>query len=666
MSRILLRHWVVAFLLVNLCPVLDRVIAQDLVDDFESGLKQGWEATGDAFEQPVVRAADLQISGHRGRYILNTFGSGDQATGQVSRSISLDRPYLNFLISGGSHPRQAYVSLTVDGQMVETATGNNSGTMRWVGWDVRQWQGKTAEFTIVDQATESWGHLNVDQIELSDRRRSGTGLWRLTDYRNSADYYRESHRPGFHFTPELNWMNDPNGLVFHEGKFHLFYQYNPLANDWGHMSWGHAISEDLFHWNHLPIAIRDQFQEMAFSGSAVVDHNNLSQLGSSQNPPLIAIYTGHGDGRQTQNLAISNDNGLTWQRFDGNPVLDLGKADFRDPKVFWYAPDQRWIMVVSLAVEKKIQIYASKNLKQWQYLSEFGPAGSEGKLNWECPDLFPLKVVGEEETRWILEVDMGSGAIAGGSGGEYFVGQFDGKTFRADSQQSQWVDHGRDFYAPISWNNVPEEDGRRIWIGWMNNWETCLVPTYPWRSAMSIPRQLSLRRFDGDLRLCQQPVDEIRSLRGEPISLNLPRTESATEEPPVGKQWDMEVTLIPGGAESCGVRVLKSGDQYTEIGYDSSKQCVYLDRTRSGNTGFHPAFAGRHEFPFEGDQELNLRIVVDQSSVEVFVDQGQGVLTDLVFPGEQADQVSLFGSDDRAVVRATLYPVRSVWTPPKR
>lgn len=287
------------------------------------------------------------------------------------------------------------------------------------------------------------------------------------------------------------------------------------------MSWGHAVSTDVVYWQHLPIALHDEYSVMAFSGSAVVDEANTSGFGIDSKPPLVAIYTGHSPGLQTQDIAFSNDRGRTWTKYEGNPVLDIGEADFRDPKVFWHTPTNRWVMVVSLAVQKKLRFYSSQNLKEWTLLSEFGPAGVKEKPNWECPDLFELSVENEPgQKRWVLEADMGSGSVAGGSGGEYFTGLFDGTTFTTDSLESQWVDYGRDFYAPVSWSGIPVSDGRRIWIGWMNNWETCLNPTYPWRSAMSVPREVTLRRIGGRLRMCQTPVRELQQLRTDSVTLS--------------------------------------------------------------------------------------------------------------------------------------------------
>ncbi|MGQ4363367.1 GH32 C-terminal domain-containing protein [Streptomyces sp. SAS_272] len=246
--------------------------------------------------------------------------------------------------------------------------------------------------------------------------------------------YSETYRPQFHFTPEKNWMNDPNGLVYYKGEYHLFYQYNPSGNSWGDMSWGHAVSTDLVHWQQLPLALSHDDKEMVFSGSAVVDENNTTGFGTKKNPPMVAIYTSHNQstGVQSQALAYSTDRGRTWTKYAGNPVIDIGSRDFRDPKVQWYAPTKSWLMTVSLSAEHKVRFYSSKNLKDWTQLSEFGPAGATGGV-WECPDLFPLPVDGNTDNiKWVLVVNINPGGIAGGSAAQYFIGDFDGTKFTAE------------------------------------------------------------------------------------------------------------------------------------------------------------------------------------------------------------------------------------------
>jgi fructan beta-fructosidase len=323
----------------------------------------------------------------------------------------------------------------------------------------------------------------------------------------------DPYRPQYHFSAPRNWLNDPNGLVYFQGEYHLFYQHNPFENRWGNLSWGHAVASDPINWQNLPVAIAAEPDLLAFSGSVVVDAANTSGLGQG-GPPLVALYTGFriSDRSQAQYLAYSNDRGRTWTRFGNEPVLRIDSLDFRDPKIFWHAPTGRWIMAVALAVERKVQFYASSNLKFWTFLSEFGPAGPESGP-WEVPDLIELPLDGGQ-TRWVLNVSVIEGGPAGGSGMQYFVGDFDGTRFVADGSP-RWTDYGKDFYAALSWSNLPSSQPRPIWLAWMNNWQyTANLPTEPWRGAMSAPRALSLVTIDGRARLVQQPVRELEGLRG--------------------------------------------------------------------------------------------------------------------------------------------------------
>ena len=658
----------IGFCILALMVAGSRASAQDIVvADFETAHFGEWKVAGNAFGNGPIDGHKLQVTGYRGARLVNSYGPGDSATeAATSPPFEIKRGFLSFLIGGGRHEGETGLELLVDGKSVRSATGADSGLLRWESWDVSEFRGMLATIKIIDQAQGEWGHINVDQILLTDQRRTGTGLWRLDEYRRSTEYYQEPFRPAYHFTPELNWMNDPNGLVYFEGEYHLFYQHNPLGNEWGHMSWGHAVSKDLLHWKHLPIALWEEYGVMNFSGSAVVDTKNSSGFGIAEKSPLVAIYTGNSRDRQTQDLAYSNDLGRTWTKYEGNPVLDFGQKDFRDPKVFWSESTKRWIMVVSLAEQKKLQFFGSTDLKKWNLLSEFGPAGTPKKLNWECPDLFELPIEGEPgKTRWVLEADMGNGSIAGGSGGEYFTGVFDGSKFVADSSSSQWVDYGRDFYAPISWSDIPAGDGRRIWIGWMNNWETCLNPTYPWRSAMSIPRELTLRRINGSLRLCQQPVRELLQLRENSLELKdrSLSNESLTMESH-GQQLEIIVEVQPGSAVEFGVRVLKGKEEQTVVGYTPASRTMFVDRTKSGNVTFHPAFAGRHSGPLDlnSDGNIQLRILVDACSVEVFGNSGETVITDLVFPDSNSNEVELYSEGGTCrVVTCQIHALKSVW-----
>lgn len=319
-----------------------------------------------------------------------------------------------------------------------------------------------------------------------------------------AQYYQEKYRPQYHFSPESGWMNDPNGLVFYDGEYHLFYQYYPDSTVWGPMHWGHAVSTDLFSWTHLPVALYPDSLGYIFSGSAVSDIYNTSGFGDGTTPPLIAVFTYHnselerkGNNEfQSQGIAWSNDRGRTWKKFQGNPVLpNPGIRDFRDPKVFRHDASGKWIMI--LAVHDRVHIYSSPDLKNWSFESEFGEsAGSHGGV-WECPDLFPLTVTGTSSSKWVMLVSINPGGPNGGSVTQYFTGEFDGHKFIPDDIAAKWMDMGTDNYAGVTWSGIPEQDGRKILIGWMSNWNyATVVPSSLWRSAMTIPRELTLYEMD--------------------------------------------------------------------------------------------------------------------------------------------------------------------------
>jgi|FreactcultuFSWF8_1027224.scaffolds.fasta_scaffold00017_13 sucrose-6-phosphate hydrolase SacC (GH32 family) len=395
-------------------------------------------------------------------------------------------------------------------------------------------------------------------------------------------------RPEFHFTPATNWMNDPNGLLYYKGLFHIFYQYNPEGDQWGHMSWGHATSSDLLTWTELPVAIRDDERAMIFSGSAVVDHQNSSGFGSIENPPMVAIYTEHQEEHQAQGLAYSLDEGITWTKYANNPVLDLNKKDFRDPKVTWDSARQHWLMAVALPQEFIIQFYKSDDLKSWTHLSNFGPVGAVGGI-WECPDLFELEVDGT--TKWVLIVSLNPGGPVGGSATQYFIGDFDGMTFAQTEylDEIKWIDFGADYYAAVSFNDAP--DNRRIMIGWMSNWDYAkFIDANPYRGQMSLPREISLEKIDGQIELIQKPVRE---------ASHLLRNIEITNDP----------IVIAGGIK---------------IGFDPATQSVYVDRSMSSiNSAVHsvPVKASNGVAPAQ--------LVVDRGSLELFIDGGRQVITDL-------------------------------------
>ncbi|MFF1881935.1 glycoside hydrolase family 32 protein [Pseudarthrobacter sp. NPDC058196] len=497
-------------------------------------------------------------------------------------------------------------------------------------------------------------------------------------------------RPAIHFTARDTWLNDPNGLVFHNGVYHLFFQNNPFGNVWGNMSWGHATSPDLVHWTEHPVAIACDEVEDIYSGSVVVDHGNTSGFGTADAPALVAIYTsaykaasGH-SGIQAQSLAYSTDAGMTWRKYDGNPVLTRNSANFRDPKVFRYHGDQGtyWVMVAVEAHHQQVVFYRSDDLTSWDFLSDFGPANADAG-DWECPDLFPLAVDGDpDNTKWVLIVNVNPGAVAGGSGGQYFVGHFDGVRFVPDAgslaapggvssldataaaaalRQCLWLDWGRDCYASVSFSNAP--DGRRIIIGWMNNWDYANdLPTAPWRSSMTLARELRLTASHGAARLVQQPI-----LAGHGETEKLPRTTrllsagllelngTALRLPDAvpGTAQIIEAELAPGGADRLELRILGSSDGTTGavLSYDASRAMLSLDRRHAGDAGFHAKFASVESAPLVlEDGVLKLQIVVDHCSVEVFAQGGMVVMTDLVFPEAEHLQTWLSAEGGRATV----------------
>lgn len=630
-------------------------------------------------------------------------------------------------------------------------------------------------------------------------------------------------------------MNDPNGLVYYEGEYHLFYQYNPFGDKWGHMSWGHAVSPDLVHWQHLPLALAEENGVMIFSGSAVVDWKNTSGFGKDGKPPLVAIYAGNYTEKplQNENIAYSNDRGRTWTKYSGNPVIDIGSKDFRDPKVFWYEPMNQWVMVVALSVEHKIRLYASKDLKQWKKLSDFGPAGATSGV-WECPDLFSLPLDSNtNQMKWVLVVNVGSGAPAGGTGAQYFIGGFDGTNFtqaavfspsskpaaasdevladfegdnygdwkvtgnafgsgpvhpdasvtkyvgrkivdsfgsgdgdqgtltspeftvdrdylgfligggnhpgkvgvnllvnggvektttgnnssalqwqswdvrkyrgkkaqleifdnytnsdwghiyldqivlanspaQAPVDNAQWADYGPDYYAAVSWSEMPKSDNRRVWIGWMNNWQYGQdLPTNPWRSAMSVPRTLALNSTAEGVRLVQQPVTELSQLR-EPSPLTFSGGSfaeaarwlaSRTNLPPL---LDIEMTFTNVSVRSPFAVIIHTGqNQQISIACEPALKLLAIDRRQSGLTAFHPDFSGRYQAPLPlVDGVCKLRLLLDSSSLETFAQDGEVVLSTLIFPSQEPRSLSMtLGRGDKPFVSGiTIYKMKSAWS----
>lgn len=534
----------------------------------------------------------------------------------------------------------------------------------------------------------------------------------------------EPFRPRFHYTSARNWINDPNGLVWFEGEYHLFYQYNPEGNGWGHMSWGHAVSTDLVNWTELPVAIPEDERAMAFSGSVVVDLHNTSGLGQAGQPVLVACFTAclqPPAQRQVQDLAFSTDRGRTWKRHAGNPVLDIGLKDFRDPKVFWHAPSAQWVMVVVVPDAREARFYGSPNLLQWTELSRFS-APLAGQGIWECPDLIELPVEGGG-TVWMFKVDVFGGHPSGETGARLFFGDFDGQRFvpQGEGDAPQWADYGSDFYAALSWSHLPQQpwQGRGVWLAWMScHRYAAHLPTEPWRGAMTLPRMLHARRHHDRWKLVQTPVEALESLRMAPhrmeasvlrhgqapsvlwsevhpqpaaagtcaeVQWSIAEITPAADAPPAlaglapaRAQEQRSIRLTPTMEAASAPQVvmrLVTADradalaqdpdvQVVKIGYDALAGVLFIDRARSG---FIPQdderYAGRRWAPCRrptADHPLTVRVWWDWSSVEVIADDGTVSLTEQIYPRGAHQRLELQALNaDVAIGPTTVWPLKA-------
>lgn len=483
----------------------------------------------------------------------------------------------------------------------------------------------------------------------------------------------EQFRPLYHFTPAANWMNDPNGMVYYEGEYHLFYQYHPYSNVWGPMHWGHAISKDLLHWQHLPVALAPDEYGTIFSGSVVVDYHNTSGLGSLDNPPMVALFTYHNELRrtageqdyQTQGLAYSLDKGRTWVKYQHNPVMpNPGIVDFRDPKVSWFAEQEKWMMVISQG--DHIGFYSSKNLLDWQFESVFGQGIGEHGGVWECPDLIRIKVNGTQEYKYVLLVSINPGAPNGGSGTQYFVGDFDGKNFviderfkhQLDLQGSLWLDYGTDNYAGVTYANIPEADGRTLFMGWMNNWLYAQqVPTTAWRSAMTIPRSLTLHETPNGLKVFSNPIQEldmVSPIKQQKSLLQITAKTSLTSLfGDLPSSHHLYLQMSRQQAKKIQISYLNQQQETAIITLDVEAGKVSIDRTKSGMVDFQENFSSTQYGPIGANLDVySLDIFYDKTSLEIFINQGELVMTVQVFPNSAYDEIEI--AADNAVILNTI------------
>lgn len=496
---------------------------------------------------------------------------------------------------------------------------------------------------------------------------------------DASAQYAEQHRPQVHFSPPTGWMNDPNGMVFFEGEYHLFYQYYPDSTVWGPMHWGHAISTDLMHWENLPIALYPDSLGYIFSGSAVVDVNNTSGFGEEGKPAMVAIFTYHDmEGQkagkkdiESQGIAYSTDKGRTWTKYENNPILKSpGTPDFRDPKVSWNAETKKWIM--TLAVGDHISFYSSPNLKDWKFESEFGKGiGAHGGV-WECPDLLQLPVNGKaDQKKWVLIVNINPGGPNGGSATQYFVGEFDGHKFTNESTEIQWADHGKDNYATVTFSNIPESDGRCISIGWMSNWQYAnVVPTGVWRSAMTLPRELKLISENNKFILTSEPVKELQVLRERKTELKSEVINDKLEldgqlsDPALPVELDLKFSLPATEASTdFGVEIYNSKGENLLIGYDKAKGEFYVNRSNAGNSDFSKDFSGIHVAPFVlSGATVDMHLIIDDASVELFAMSGKVVMTEIFFPTEGFSGIRLYSKNGNVQLDSgSAYKLNSIW-----
>ena len=481
----------------------------------------------------------------------------------------------------------------------------------------------------------------LDVVFHGDRRTRGAlkdfVCWREMKMSDEFDTTNREHfRPIYHHTPSYGWMNDPNGMFYKDGIYHLYFQYNPYGSQWENMNWGHSTSRDLIHWNHEPLAIEPDAIGTIFSGSCVVYEGQGAGSKEQEMPEgaVVAFYTSAGQ-HQTQSMAVSKDNGMTFEKYARNPVLTSDVPDFRDPKAFWNEDLKAWNLI--LAAGQEMRIYSSKNLKDWTFESSFGTGYGNHDGVWECPDLMKLPVRGTSQQKWMLICNINPGGPFGGSATQYFIGDFDGHKFTCEHKDTRWMDYGKDHYATVTFDNAP--DGRRIAIAWMSNWQYANeVPTKQFRSANSIARDLFLFNHNGQTYCGVEPSKEMMALRGAKVDIRGQKVLEAGEI----------VVDVKGTAEI----VLKNakGEQVVMV-YDAEKQEFSMDRTKSGITDFSEAFPCTTTAPVYGTIH-QLRIFIDKCSIEVFDADGKMAMTNLVFPSEPYNSIKVKGG------KATVYELR--------
>lgn len=478
--------------------------------------------------------------------------------------------------------------------------------------------------------------------------------------------YDDPHRPQIHFSPKTGWMNDPNGMVYFNNQYHLFYQHYPDSTIWGPMHWGHATSKDMIHWENQPIALFPDSLGYIFSGSAVADINNTSGFGKEGKTPLVAIFTHHdpqgekagSSTFQNQSIAYSLDDGKTWTKYTGNPVLkNPGIKDFRDPKVMWYEAGKKWVM--TLATLDHITFYSSPDLKIWKEESKIGKDfGGHGGV-WECPDLFPLDYNGQKI--WVLIVNINPGGPNGGSATQYFTGQFDGSKFTPFQTDTRWLDYGPDEYAGITWSNTGD---RKIFLGWMSNWQYAnVVPTGLWRSATTVPRDLGIEKVGDKYLVTSKPVSELSAITEQPVSLSNIDAANYNLTEKAGKlAGPAKLQFTSDKIDNFSITFSNAKGEKVVVGYDKTNNNYFIDRTNSGKVSFEKGFAAKHTAPrFSASGNMDMTLIIDNASIELFADNGLSVMTEIFFPNEIYSDVQITSPDHFNIKSLQFSKMKSIW-----
>lgn len=551
-----------------------------------------------------------------------------------------------------------YLLLPIEEGAAEGKVRLDTGSPADVDMDVRLARSKVDYFVPFSLPEGSEATIQVRGVP------AGSLCWKELQLSDSFDASnRESFRPLYHHTPAYGWMNDPNGLVYKDGEYHLYYQHNPYGSLWGNMHWGHSVSRDLLNWEPQPIALARDTMGHIFSGSAVVDSLNTAGFGTNA---IVAFYTSASDRNgQIQCLAYSTDNGRTFTKYEKNPVLVPfdGLRDFRDPKVFWYAPDKKWVMVVS--ADKEMRFYSSPNLKEWTYMSGFGEGYGVQPNQFECPDFIELPVAGKPNLKkWVLIVNVNPGCYFGGSGTEYFVGDFDGKSFTCDTppENTKWMDWGKDHYATVTFSNAP--DGRTVALGWMSNWQyQAVLPTSQYRGANTLARELSLYRSNGELLLRCAPVREMEQARSDARRFPSFTFRETHDIPSLlddnRGSYEIELELRSNGAERIDIILSNDREEELLMYYDVTRSQFVMDRSRSGLVDFNADFPAMTVAPASCDGTIRLRLFVDRSSIEAFGNGGEFVMTNRLFPSAPYDRLAFAcGRGSVKVTKLNIYRIK--------